>query len=152
VDPAFRGGGGTGRGVGRAVGGLGYGKLHRRRRCGENVPQGGESATGVLVSTGDTAVGAETWLIGVRASLEHGASNGRMEAMNTGLRLLARRAYGFHGPDTLVAPPGRSTRPRHVHQPGANDVHARVSGAAGSISAPRGRRRRRLGPATPDRP
>jgi transposase len=40
---------------------------------------------------------------GIRASLEHGASNGRVEAMNTGIRLLARRAYGFHSPDALIA-------------------------------------------------
>jgi transposase len=39
----------------------------------------------------------------IRASIEHGASNGRVEAMNTGIRLLTRRAYGFHSPDALIA-------------------------------------------------
>ena len=40
---------------------------------------------------------------GIRASLEHGASNGRVEAMNTGIRLLARMAFGFHSADALIA-------------------------------------------------
>jgi transposase len=40
---------------------------------------------------------------GIRASIELGASNGRIEAMNTGIRLIARKAYGFHSPDALIA-------------------------------------------------
>jgi transposase len=39
----------------------------------------------------------------IRASIERGASNGRVEAMNTGIRLLARKAYGFHSPDAMIA-------------------------------------------------
>jgi len=40
---------------------------------------------------------------GIRASIGRGASNGRVEAMNTGIRLLARKAYGFHSPDGMIS-------------------------------------------------
>jgi len=36
-------------------------------------------------------------------AVEHGLSNARSEATNTHLRLLTRRAYGFHSPETLIA-------------------------------------------------
>jgi transposase len=36
-------------------------------------------------------------------SLEHGLSNARVEATNTHLRVLTRRAYGYHSPDALIA-------------------------------------------------
>lgn len=36
-------------------------------------------------------------------TLDHGLSNARSEATNTHLRLLTRRAYGFHTPDALIA-------------------------------------------------
>jgi transposase len=36
-------------------------------------------------------------------TLEHGLSNARSEATNTHLRVLTRRAYGFHSPDALIA-------------------------------------------------
>jgi len=39
----------------------------------------------------------------IRASMERGASNGRVDAMNTGTRLLASKACGFHCPDALIA-------------------------------------------------
>ena len=33
----------------------------------------------------------------------HGLSNARIEAANTRIRLIARRAFGFHSPDALIA-------------------------------------------------
>jgi transposase len=35
--------------------------------------------------------------------LEHGISNGRVEGMNTKVRLLIRRAYGFHSAEAALA-------------------------------------------------
>jgi transposase len=37
------------------------------------------------------------------ATLTHKLSNARTEAVNTTLRLITRRAYGFHSPDALIA-------------------------------------------------
>jgi transposase len=36
-------------------------------------------------------------------TLDHGLSNARVEATNTHLRILTRRAYGYHSPDALIA-------------------------------------------------
>jgi len=36
-------------------------------------------------------------------TVEHRLSNARSEATNTHLRLLTRRAYGYHSPDSLIA-------------------------------------------------
>ena len=36
-------------------------------------------------------------------AVEHGLSNARSEATNTHLRLLTRRAYGYHSSDALIA-------------------------------------------------
>jgi transposase len=40
---------------------------------------------------------------GIEAAIEHGLSNARVEAINTKIRLITRRAFGFHSPDTLIA-------------------------------------------------
>jgi len=40
---------------------------------------------------------------GIVATLTHRLSNARTEAINTTLRLICRRAYGFHSPDALIA-------------------------------------------------
>jgi transposase len=40
---------------------------------------------------------------GVLAALKLGISNGRLEAMNSKVRLLSHRAYGFHSADALIA-------------------------------------------------
>ena len=40
---------------------------------------------------------------GILAAIEHGLSNARVEAINTHIRLITRRAYGFHSPDALIA-------------------------------------------------
>jgi transposase len=40
---------------------------------------------------------------GIRATLTHRLSNARTEAINTTLRLITRRAYGFHSAEALIA-------------------------------------------------
>jgi transposase len=40
---------------------------------------------------------------GISAAIRHGLSNARVEAINTQIRLLTRRAFGFHSPDALIA-------------------------------------------------
>jgi len=42
----------------------------------------------------------------IRNTLDHGLSNARSEATNTHLRLLTRRAYGYHSPNALIAMAG----------------------------------------------
>lgn len=36
-------------------------------------------------------------------AIEHGISNGRVEGTNTKVRLIVRRAYGFHSADAALA-------------------------------------------------
>ena len=40
---------------------------------------------------------------GIVAAIEHGLSNARVEAINTQIRMITGRAYGFHSPDALIA-------------------------------------------------
>ena len=40
---------------------------------------------------------------GIIAAIQHGLSNARIEQINTQIRLIARRAYGFHSPQALIA-------------------------------------------------
>lgn len=40
---------------------------------------------------------------GIDAAIEHGLSNGRQEGLNNKVRLLIRRAYGFHSPEAALA-------------------------------------------------
>jgi transposase len=40
---------------------------------------------------------------GILAALEHGLSNARIEQINTQIRLITRRAFGFHSPQALIA-------------------------------------------------
>ena len=40
---------------------------------------------------------------GILAAIEHGLSNARIEQINTQIRLIARRAFGFHSPQALIA-------------------------------------------------
>jgi transposase len=40
------------------------------------------------------------WIV---AAIQHGLSNARVEAINTQIRLITRRAFGFHSPDALIA-------------------------------------------------
>ena len=39
----------------------------------------------------------------ILAAIEHGLSNGRIESVNTKIRLLTRIAFGFKSPDALIA-------------------------------------------------
>ena len=39
----------------------------------------------------------------IEATLYLGLSSARVEAINAHLRLIARRAYGFHSPDAMIA-------------------------------------------------
>ena len=39
----------------------------------------------------------------ILAAIEHGVSNGRVESMNTKIRLMTRIAFGFKSPDALIA-------------------------------------------------
>jgi transposase len=40
---------------------------------------------------------------GIEAAIRHGLSNARVEQLNTQLRLITRRAFGFHSPDAAIA-------------------------------------------------
>jgi transposase len=40
---------------------------------------------------------------GIIAAIENGLSNARVEAINTQIRMLTRRAFGFHSPGALIA-------------------------------------------------
>jgi transposase len=40
---------------------------------------------------------------GIEAAIRHGLSNARIEQVNTQMRLIARRAYGFRTPAALIA-------------------------------------------------
>jgi transposase len=40
---------------------------------------------------------------GIEAAIRHGLSNARIEQVNTQLRLITRRAFGFHSPDAAIA-------------------------------------------------
>jgi transposase len=40
---------------------------------------------------------------GIYAAIENGLSNARVEAINTQIRLITRRAFGFHTPNALIA-------------------------------------------------
>lgn len=39
----------------------------------------------------------------ILAAIEHGLSNGRLESANTKIRLITRRAFGFHSAPALIA-------------------------------------------------
>ena len=39
----------------------------------------------------------------IAAAIQHGLSNARVEAINTQIRLITRRAFGFHSADALIA-------------------------------------------------
>lgn len=42
-------------------------------------------------------------LRGIAAAIGFGLSNARTESINTRIRLIARRAFGFHSPEALIA-------------------------------------------------
>jgi transposase len=41
--------------------------------------------------------------VGIEAAIRHGLSNARAEQINTQIRLITRRAFGFHSPDAAIA-------------------------------------------------
>lgn len=41
--------------------------------------------------------------VGIQAAITHGLSNARVEQANTQIRLITRRAFGFHSPHALIA-------------------------------------------------
>ena len=41
--------------------------------------------------------------VGILAAIQRGLSNARVEAINTQIRLITRRAFGFHSPHALIA-------------------------------------------------
>ena len=40
---------------------------------------------------------------GITAAIDRGLSNGRQEGLNNKVRLIIRRAHGFHSPDAALA-------------------------------------------------
>jgi transposase len=58
-------------------------------------------------------------------AVEHGISNGRVEGMNTKVRLLVRRAYGFHSADAALALVMLAAGPIELKLP-----HERLAGKA----------------------
>jgi transposase len=40
---------------------------------------------------------------GIQAAIDNGLSNARVEQVNTTIRLITRRAFGFHSPHALIA-------------------------------------------------
>jgi transposase len=40
---------------------------------------------------------------GIEAAIDNGLSNARVEQVNTTIRLITRRAFGFHSPHALIA-------------------------------------------------
>jgi transposase len=40
---------------------------------------------------------------GIVAAIRHGLSNARVETINAQIRLIARRAFGFHSPEALIS-------------------------------------------------
>ena len=41
--------------------------------------------------------------VGILVAIKHGRSNARVEAINTQIRVITRRAYGFHSASALIA-------------------------------------------------
>lgn len=59
----------------------------------------------------------------ILASIEHGLSNGRIESMNTKIRLITRIAFGFKSPDALIALAMLSLGGHKPSLPGRNLTH-----------------------------
>ena len=57
----------------------------------------------VLICAARAALLAPIAAAGIIAAIEHGLSNARVEAINTQIRMITRRAYGFHSPGALIA-------------------------------------------------
>jgi transposase len=57
---------------------------------------------------------------GVLAAVEIGISNGRLEALNSKVRLISHRAYGFHSADALMLDHDLHIRPPTLGAPAAS--------------------------------
>jgi transposase len=40
---------------------------------------------------------------GIQAAIRHGLSNARVEQINTQIRLITRRGFGYHSPNAVIA-------------------------------------------------
>ncbi|TXI40722.1 MAG: ISL3 family transposase, partial [Mycobacterium sp.] len=56
----------------------------------------------------------------ILAAIEHGLSNGRIESVNTKIRLTTRVAFGFRSPEALIALAMLSLGGRPPRLPGKN--------------------------------
>jgi transposase len=56
----------------------------------------------------------------ILAAIEHGLSNGRLESVNTKIRLITRMAFGFRSPDALIALIMLNLGGHHPTLPGRN--------------------------------
>jgi transposase len=54
---------------------------------------------------------------GILAAIALGVTNARAEALNNKVRLIVRRAYGFHSPDAALALIMLNCVPRHLRLP-----------------------------------
>ena len=68
-----------------------------RRQSRRSSTRSGKSVAGALSTITEQREG-------ILAAIHHGLSNARVEAINTQIRLIARRAFGFHSPEALIAP------------------------------------------------
>jgi transposase len=59
----------------------------------------------------------------IKAAIEHNMSNGRTESVNTKIRLITRTAYGFQGPQPLIALAMLSLGGHPPTLPGRNHPH-----------------------------
>jgi transposase len=61
---------------------------------------------------------AEFWHpTGITAAIDRGLSNGRHEGLNNKVRLLIRRAYGFHTAEAALATVMLACGPVNLHLP-----------------------------------
>ena len=56
-------------------------------------------------------------------AIEHGLSNGRVEGLNTKVRLIMRRGYGFHSPEAALALLMLACGPIDLHLPHQQTAH-----------------------------
>jgi len=59
--------------------------------------------TSSLASFAKAAATVHSYRDRIVATLRYGLTNARTEAINTTIRLISRRAYGFHSPDAMIA-------------------------------------------------
>lgn len=70
----------------------------------------------------------KAYLPDIENSLLHRLSNALVESVNTRIRLITRRAFGFHGPAPLIALVMLSLRELCPPLPGGHEIHGYMSG------------------------